>query len=158
LHAHLDPLLRLPDAESHVRQGVTTALGGPDGGAPLPLGEHLDSAQALGVGLNVAFLSGHNTIRRRVMGTADRAPTADERAQMQTLVAQAMGEGAWGISTGLKYLPGAFSEIDEVIALSKVAADSGGFYTSHLREEGLGLIEGVAEAIEIGRQAEIPIV
>lgn len=158
MHAHLDPLLRLPDAESHLRQGVTTALGGPDGGSPWPLGEHLDTVAALGVGLNVAFLAGHNTIRRAVMGMADRAPTAAEVARMQAMVARAMGEGAWGISTGLKYLPGAFSEIDEVVALSRVAADSGGIYTSHLREEGLGLLEGVAEAIEIGRQAGIPVV
>ena len=89
---------------------------------------------------------------------ADRAPTAGELARMQSMIAQAMGEGAWGISTGLKYLPGAYSTIDEVVALSQAAADSGGIYTSHLREEGLGLIESVAEAIEIGRRAQIPIV
>jgi N-acyl-D-amino-acid deacylase len=158
VHAHLDPLLRLPDAESHVRQGVTTALGGPDGGSPWPIGAHLDSAAALGVGMNVAFLVGHNTVRREVMGMADRAPTPEELGRMQRMVARAMGEGAWGISTGLKYLPGAFSEVDEVVALSRVAADAGGFYTSHLREEGLGLLDGVAEAIEIGRRAEIPVV
>ena len=87
LHAHLDPLLRLPDAESHVRQGVTTALGGPDGSAPWPLGTYLDSARALGVGMNVAFLAGHNTIRRAVLGTANRAPTADELARMRGMVA-----------------------------------------------------------------------
>lgn len=158
LHAHLDPLLRLPGAQSHVRQGVTTALGGPDGGSPFPLAPYLDSAQRLGLGMNVAFLAGHNTIRERVMGMAARAPTAAELERMQAMVAQAMHEGAFGLSTGLKYLPGAYSKVDEVIALSRVAADSGGIYTSHLREEGLGLIEGVAEAIEIGRQAHIPVV
>ena len=158
LHAHLDPLLRLPDAESAVRQGVTTALGGPDGGSPWPLGQYLDSARTLGVGLNVAFLVGHNTVREAVLGMQDRAPTPDELARMQRMVAQAMGEGAWGISTGLRYLPGTFSETDEVVALSRVAADSGGIYTSHLREEGLGLLDGVAEAIRIGREARIPIV
>src|SRR5687768_10758109 len=158
LHAHLDPLLRLPDAESAVRQGVTTALGGPDGGSPWPLGRYLDSASTLGVGLNVAFLVGHNTVREAVLGMQDRAATADELGRMQRMVAQAMGEGAWGISTGLRYLPGTFSETEEVVALSRVAADSGGIYTSHLREEGLGLIEGVAEAIRIGREARIPIV
>ncbi|HEU4628737.1 MAG TPA: amidohydrolase family protein [Gemmatimonadaceae bacterium] len=158
LHAHLDPLLRLPDAESAVRQGVTTALGGPDGSAPLPLDRYLDSARTLGVGMNVAFLTGHNTIRRRVMGMADRAPTADELARMQRMVAEAMGQGAWGLSTGLKYLPGAYAKTDEVIALARVAADSGGIYTSHLREEGLELIDGVAEAIRIGREAHIPVV
>lgn len=158
LHAHLDPLLRLPDAESHVRQGVTTGLGGPDGGSPLPIGAYLDSARAAGVGMNVAFLVGHNDVRQRVLRMADRAPTASELARMQALVATAMGEGAWGLSTGLKYLPGAYSETPEVIALARVAADSGGIYTSHLREEGLGLLEGVAEAIRIGREARIPVV
>lgn len=158
VHAHLDPLLRLPAAESHVRQGVTTALGGPDGGSPWPLGLYLDSAEAAGVGMNVAFLVGHNTIRQEVMGMEERAPSAAELLRMQEMVARAMGEGAWGLSTGLKYLPGAFSDVDEVVALSRVASDSGGIYTSHLREEGLGLIEAVAEAIEIGRRAAIPVV
>ncbi len=158
LHAHLDPLLRLPGAESAVRQGVTTALGGPDGSSPWPLAPYLDSAQSLGLGMNVAFLTGHNTIRQRVMGMADRAPTADELRRMREMVARAMGDGAWGLSTGLKYLPGAYANTDEVVALAQAAADSGGIYTSHLREEGLGLIDGVAEAIEIGRRAHIPVV
>ena len=158
LHAHLDPLLRLPLAESHVRQGVTTALGGPDGGSPLPLGPYLERARELGVGLNVAFLVGHNDVRERVMGQANRAPTADELARMRALVAEAMGQGAWGLSTGLKYLPGAYSETPEVVALARVAADSSGIYTSHLREEGLQLLDGVGEAIRIGRDAGIPVV
>jgi dihydroorotase/N-acyl-D-amino-acid deacylase len=114
--------------------------------------------RALPLGMNVAFLTGHNTIRRAVMGTANRAPTADELRRMQAMVAQAMGDGAFGISTGLRYIPGYYSGTDEVVALSQVAADSGGIYTSHLREEGLGLFEGVAEALEIGRRARIPVV
>jgi dihydroorotase/N-acyl-D-amino-acid deacylase len=158
LHAHLEPLLRMPDAESHVRQGVTTALGGPDGGGPWPFAAYLDSAQALGMAMNVAFLVGHNTIRRAVMQLADRAPSAAELDRMRAMVAQGMSEGAFGLSTGLRYLPGTFSKTDEVVALAKVAADSGGIYTSHLREEGLGLFEGVAEAIEIGRQSGITVV
>ena len=158
LHAHLEPLPELSGAESAVRQGVTTALGGPDGGSPWPIGEYLAARERAGVGMNVAFLAGHNTIRGEVMGMADRAPTAAELARMQGMVAQAMGEGAWGLSTGLRYLPGTYSNIDEVVALSRVAADSGGIYTSHLREEGLGLLEGVGEAMEIGRRAGIPVV
>jgi N-acyl-D-amino-acid deacylase len=158
LHAHLEPLLELPGAESHVRQGVTTALGGPDGGSPWPLGPYLDSARAAGVGMNVALLVGHNTLRREVMGMADRAPTPAELERMRAMVARALGEGAFGLSTGLKYLPGAYSRTDEVIALARAAADSGGIYTSHLREEGLGLFEGVGEAIRIGREAGIPVV
>jgi N-acyl-D-aspartate/D-glutamate deacylase len=148
----------MPDAESHVRQGVTTALGGPDGGGPWPFAAYLDSAQALGMGMNVGFLVGHNTIRRAVMQLADRAPSAAELDRMRGMVAQGMGEGAFGLSTGLRYLPGTFSKTDEAVALAKVAADSGGIYTSHLREEGLGLFEGVAEAIEIGRRSGITVV
>jgi dihydroorotase/N-acyl-D-amino-acid deacylase len=158
MHAHLDPLLNMPDAQSAARQGVTLALGGPDGGGPWPFGAYLDSADRAGLGINVAYLTGHNTIRREVMGTANRAPTADELARMTVMVGQAMHEGAFGISTGLRYIPGFYSKTDEVVALSTVAADSGGIYTSHLREEGLGLFEGVGEALEIGRQAHIPIV
>jgi N-acyl-D-amino-acid deacylase len=158
LHTHLDPILRLPGAESHVRQGVTTALGGPDGGGPWPFGPYLDSVQAVGVGMNVGFLAGHNSIRQAVMGLENRDPTPEELRRMEAMVARSMEEGAWGISTGLKYLPGAFSKVDEVVALSRVAAEHGGIYTSHLREEGLGLLEGVAEALEIGRRAGIPVV
>jgi N-acyl-D-amino-acid deacylase len=157
-HTHLDPLLRIPSAESHVRQGVTTALGGPDGSSPWPLDEYLAEAAALGLGMNVGFLVGHNTVRQAVLGLQDRAPNGRELERMKEMVALGMDHGAWGISTGLKYLPGAFAELDEIVALSQVAARRGGFYTSHLREEGLGLIESVAEALEIGRRAEIPVV
>ncbi len=158
LHAHLEPLLRLPGAESHVRQGVTLALGGPDGGGPLPLGPYLDTADRAGLGINVAYLVGHNAIRRAVMATDNRAPTATELARMEAMVAEGMADGAFGISTGLRYVPGVYSTTDEVIALSKVAAARGGIYTSHLREEGVGLLDGVAEALEIGRLAKIPVV
>jgi dihydroorotase/N-acyl-D-amino-acid deacylase len=158
LHAHLDPLPQMPDAQSAVTQGVTLALGGPDGGGPWPFGPYLDSIARKPLGINVAYLAGHNTIRRAVMGTANRAPTPDELSRMESMVAQSMRDGAFGMSTGLRYIPGFYSNTDEVVALSKVAADSGGIYTSHLREEGLGLFEGVAEALEIGRRAHIPIV
>src|SRR5688572_20561238 len=158
MHAHLDPLPRLPGAESAVRQGVTFALGNPDGGGPAVLGRYMDSLTKIGIGINVGYLVPHNTVKDSVMGTVNRLPTADEMARMKALVAQGMADGAFGISTGLRYLPGNFSKIEEVIALSKVAADLGGIYTSHLREEGLGLIEGVAEAITIGRDAKIPVI
>jgi dihydroorotase/N-acyl-D-amino-acid deacylase len=158
LHAHLDPITTMPDAESHVRQGVTLALGGPDGGGPYPFGTYADRVAALKLGMNVAFLAGHNTIRRAAMGTADRAPTAAELERMKSMVAESMGQGAFGLSTGLRYVPGFYSKTDEVVALSQVAADSGGIYTSHLREEGLGLFDGVGEALEIGRRARIPVV
>ncbi|MGB3586479.1 MAG: D-aminoacylase [Tunicatimonas sp.] len=158
MHTHLEPLLRLPDAESHVRQGVTTALGGPDGSSPWPLGAYIDSVEQEGIGMNVAYLIGHNTIRRNIMKLDNRAPTEAELQQMQEQVATGMKDGAFGISTGLKYVPGAFSDVDEVVALSKIASQYGGIYTSHLREEGLGLIDAVAEAIQISERADIPVV
>ena len=158
LHAHLEPLLQLASSESAVRQGVTLALGGPDGGGPWPFGIYLDSADRAKLGMNVAYLAGHNTIRKQVMGTENRAPTANELARMKTMVAQAMREGAFGLSTGLRYVPGYYATTDEVVALSEEAATRGGIYTSHLREEGVGLIDGVAEALEIGRRANIPVV
>lgn len=158
MHAHIDPITELPEARSMVSQGVTTAIGGPDGSAPWPTGPYLARIERHGVGLNVCLLAGHNSVRKAVMALDDRAPTDKELSRMREMVGQSMDEGAWGISTGLKYLPGAYSKIDEVIALSKEAAARGGYYTSHLREEGLGLIDSVSEAIEIGRQAKIPIV
>lgn len=158
MHAHISAIPRIPTAESALRQGVTLALGGPDGGGPSPMDEHLDKIGALDLGINTAYLVGHNTIRRRVMKTANREPTTKELETMKSYVAEAMESGAFGISTGLKYVPGSFAKVDEVIELSKVAAKAGGIYTSHLREEGLGLIEAVQEAIMIGREAEIPIV
>lgn len=158
LHAHLEPLLGLSAAESHVRQGVTLALGGPDGGSPLPLAPYMDSVAKGGVGMNVAYLVGHNAIRQSVMGAAARAPSFAELARMRALVQQGMRDGAFGMSTGLRYIPGFYSKTDEVVDLAGVAARAGGIYTSHLREEGRGLMEGVAEAIEIGRRARIPVV
>ncbi|MFN8717516.1 MAG: N-acyl-D-amino-acid deacylase family protein, partial [Gemmatimonadaceae bacterium] len=155
---HLEPLLQLPLMESALRQGVTLAVGGPDGGSPLPLAPYLDSVRTTTPGINVAYLVGHNDIRRAVLGMADRAPSAAELARMQQLVAVAMGQGAFGLSTGLLYLPGTYSNVEEVIALARVASDSGGIYTSHLRKEGLGLLDGVGEALEIGRRAKIPVV
>lgn len=158
MHAHLEPIMELSSCESLIRQGVTTALGGPDGGSPWPLGSYMDSLENKGVGMNVAYLIGHNTIRKNIMGLENRAPTQMEQQAMEAQVDSAMQAGAYGISTGLKYLPGTFSNVDEVIALSKIASKYGGIYTSHLREEGLGLFDAVAEAIQISEKANIPVV
>ncbi len=155
VHAHIEPIMKLPGAESHVRQGVTTALGGPDGGGPWPMGKYLDSLNTFPLGINVAYLVGHNRIRSNVMQLARRAPTDNELGAMKSQVAQAMHEGAFGLSTGLKYIPGAFSQTSEVVALAQVAAELGGFYTSHIRQEGPGLLDAVLETIEIGRRANI---
>lgn len=158
MHTHLEPIMEMPDAKSLIMQGVTLALGGPDGGGPWPFGSYLDSLEQLGTGPNLAYLIGHNTIRREVMGNVDQAPTLSQMDSMKNYVEMAIKEGAFGISTGLKYLPGTFAKVDEIISLSKVASSYQGIYTSHLREEGLGLIDAVQEAILISKEAEIPVV
>lgn len=163
-HTHLDPfdnLLNLSDARSQIQQGVTTSIGGPDGrGVPLQFSmqQFLDSLENVGVGINMGFMTGHNKIRKKVMGMTDRAPTPEEMDRMVNMVDQAMEEGAFGLSTGLKYLPGAFAKIDEVILLSKAAANKGGIYSTHLRDEGIEIMEAIEETIEISKQANIPVI
>ena len=155
-HAHIESIFALPGAESHLRQGVTTAIGGPDGGSPREVGRWLDSIATVGVALNVGTYVGHNTVRRAVMGAANRAPSAAEAVRMRELVAAAMGQGALGLSSGLEYVPGVYATGDEVVALAIVAGDSGGVYTSHVRNETHGVMASVLETIDVGRRARIP--
>lgn len=163
-HTHLDPyenLLELANAESQLRQGVTTSIGGPDGiGVPLQktIQELLDTLEIVGIGINMGFMAGHNKIRKKVIGLDDRAPTPEELDQMKKMVDQAMDEGAFGLSTGLKYLPGNFAQLEEIIELSKIAGKKGGVYSTHLRDEGLAIMPAIDETIEISKQADIPII
>ncbi len=157
LHSHaVRGVLRHPLAENYLRQGVTTAMGGPDGGSPLPIGEWLAQFEAEGSAINMGLMVGHGTIRREVVGLEDRAPTDAELDEMRALVDQAMQEGAYGLSTGLKYPPGTFAETEEVIELAKVAARYGGIHVSHMREEGLTLMDSVRETIRIGEEGGLP--
>ena len=163
-HTHLDPLdnlLALSNSESQLRQGVTTSIGGPDGrGVPLQYGfaAFLDTLSQVGVGINMGFMAGHNKIRKKIMQLENRAPTKKELDRMIAMADQAMNEGAFGLSTGLKYLPGNFAKIDEVIALSRVVANKGGVYSTHLRDEGIAIMPAIEETIEIGKKANIPII
>ena len=163
-HVHLDPfdnLIKLSDAESQIRQGVTTSIGGPDGrGVPLQytMQKFLDTLESIGVGMNMGFMAGHNKIRTKVMGLKNRSAKKEELARMLTMVDEAMDQGAFGLSTGLKYLPGNFADINEVVALSKAAAQKGGVYSTHLRDEGLTVKEAIEETIEIGKRADILVI
>jgi N-acyl-D-amino-acid deacylase len=107
--------------------------------------------------INVAALIGHNTVRREVMGTANRQPTADEQLRMEALVAKAMQDGAVGLSTGLIYIPGTYSQTPEVAGLAKVAAKYNGLYATHMRNEGDKVTEAIEEALTISREANIPV-
>jgi N-acyl-D-amino-acid deacylase len=155
MHAHIESLLAMRDAASSVRQGVTSIFGGQDGDSPWPLAAAYDSVDAGGAGLNVGYLVGHGTVREMAMGLGDRAPTAGELARMRELVAQGMGEGAWGLSSGLEYVPGTFATTDELADLAAVAGDSGGIYSSHIRDEGPGLLASVAEVAEVARRGRL---
>lgn len=139
-------------------QGVTTVVNGNDGfGAP-DISVISEGLTAAGIGTNTALFVGHGATRSKVMGNANRAPTQDELEGMKNLVANGMEEGALGLSTGLFYAPGSFSETDEVIALSKVAAKYDGIYDSHIRDEAtynIGLEAAIDEVLEIGREADI---
>jgi len=145
-----------PDAENYIRQGVTTAIGGPDGGSAVDIGKQLGDLEATPAAINYGTFIGHNTVRIEVMGRENRAPTAAELESMKTLVKTAMLEGAFGLSSGLKYIPGAYSNTEEVIELAKVAGQYGGIYISHMREEGLDLLTSVKETIRIGEEGGLP--
>lgn len=145
-----------PDAENYIRQGVTTAIGGPDGGSDLSIAKLLGDFESTPASINFGTFIGHNTVREAVMGREDRAPGAAELEAMKQLVEKGMQDGAFGLSSGLKYIPGAYAETSEVIELARVAGAYGGIYISHMREEGLGLIQSVEETIRIGEEAELP--
>lgn len=150
-------LLEIPTADNFVLQGVTTLVDGNDGSSPLPVGTFLDSVAAVTVAPNFALFVGHGSVRSDVMGTENRAATPDELASMRTLVADAMADGAVGLSTGLFYVPGAFAPTEEVVELARVAAAAGGIYSSHMRNEDDQVLASVEETIRIGREAGIAV-
>jgi len=145
---------------AYLTQGVTTVVTGNDGSSAANIGETLRKWDAQGIGTNAILLAGHGTIRGRVLGPNDVQSTAAQLEEMKRLMAQAMDDGAFGISTGLYYAPGSYAKTEEVIELSKVAAAKGGVYDTHMRSEGAsenGLLTSIKETIRIGREAKIPL-
>ena len=155
-HAHIQTTIhQYPLAENFTRQGITTIVASlHSGDVPWPLDEYI---AALDVAPNVAFFAGHTWARRQVLGMDNRDPSGEELQQMRDLIDQAMQQGAIGLSTGLLYVPANYAKTEEVIELAKVASRYGGIYYTHMRDEGRGLLAAVAEAIRIGREAEIPV-
>ena len=157
IHTHARRgIFELPSADNYTRQGVTTLVEGPDGGSPLPLKPFLDKVAAQGISPNFASFVGQGTIRGEVVGDADRKATADETERMRGLVRQGMEDGAFGLSSGLFYVPGTFTPTTEVIELAKVAGQMGGIYISHMRNEAQGVVDSVRETIAIGEQGGLP--
>ncbi|WP_406696817.1 amidohydrolase family protein [Singulisphaera sp. Ch08] len=160
LHSHSDSVILDAPKRANVNfqtQGVTTVVTGNCGGGALNVAKYLDAVDDRGAGTNVIHLIPHGAVRSSVMGKIDRAPNERELARMKRLVEQGMKDGAWGMSTGLIYLPGRYAEIPELVELSEVVAQHGGFYASHIRNEGNGLLDSIDEALTIGRQAKIPV-
>ncbi len=164
-HTHMAEDLRSDDARTRLvpaflMQGVTTALIGNDGGGDPDVGAVLGSAATKHVGINYAAFVGFGAVRKAVVGEVNRAPTPDEVARMEAMVAHAMCEGALGLSSGLFYAPESFADTGEIVALARKAAASGGIYDTHIRDESsytIGLVAAIDEAISIGRLARLPI-
>lgn len=147
-----------PSAVSQVSQGITTVVIGQDGGSPFPVGEYLAGLDKNPLALNVLTFVGHATVRSRVMGDdTNRRATPAEVEKMKQLVEQAMREGAAGLSTGLEYETGKPASTEEVIALARAASAFGGMYISHVRDEADQVFEAFNEAIQIGREARLPV-
>lgn len=157
IHTHARRgIFEVPTADNYVRQGVTTLIEGPDGGSPIPLAPFLAKVQAARITPNFAMFIGQGSVRSEVMGEVDRPATRDELDKMRALVTQGMNDGALGLSSGLFYVPGAFTSTEEVIELARVAGRMGGIYISHMRDEAKGLLDSVRETLAIGEKGDLP--
>jgi len=187
MHSHADITIPFnPHMDSAIMQGITTTVVGNCGISLAPLkserigmvreyisqflpsglnmefkwrkfSEYLEWERGNGVACNVAHLVGHGTVRIAVMGMDAREPTESELGEMSKLVEEAMASGAFGISTGLIYPPGAYSRTEELIEMAKTVSKHGGIYSSHVRGEGRTLVEAVKEAIKVGEEAQVPV-
>ncbi|MFC2168098.1 amidohydrolase family protein [Acidobacteriota bacterium] len=182
IHTHTDrEILINPMAESKIRQGVTTELGGNCGSASFPMKQSLSESakrraeengisldwtdlsgfhaaiEKKGTAVNHATLIGQGTVRSFVMGDDQREPTQDELEIMKSVVAEAMKQGAFGISSGLEYTPSGFANTSELIDLCKIVSRYGGFYSTHMRSEDETVLEAVGEAIHISEAANLPL-
>jgi len=157
VHTHVESIYSLPAAENFIRMGVTSLVTGNCGASATEVGEFLDRIKSKPLAVNLATLIAHGSVRRKVMGLGDRAPTPEELKQMEAIVEQGMKDGAVGLSTGLIYVPGTYAQTDEIVALARVAARYGGLYATHMRNEGDKVADAIRESIQIGEQAGLPV-
>jgi len=157
VHTHVESIYSLPAAENFIRMGVTSLVTGNCGTSTTDVGEFLGRMKEKPLAVNLATLIAHGSVRRKVMGLGDRAPTPDELKQMEALVEQGMKDGAVGLSTGLIYVPGTYARTDEIVALARVAARYGGLYATHMRNEGDKVADAIRESIQIGEVAGLPV-
>ena len=158
VHTHIEgEEKRQPTADNFIYDGVTTVVTGNCGGSNIDVRKYFSILDSLKISINVATLIGHNDVRKAAMGSANRDPSEEEMKKMETIVDQAMKDGAVGLSTGLIYIPGTYSKTEEVVRLAKVASKYNGVYASHMRDEGDSVTQAIEEAMHIGREAKMPV-
>ena len=162
MHTHCDGGLGRPSSNANLNylsQGVTTVVTGNCGGAvSLNARETKAEWETQGIGTNAVFLVGHGDIRAEVMGNEPREATPGEIEQMKEILRQAMRNGAWGMSTGLEYIPGRYANTEEVIEVTKVVGEFSGVYASHMRNENALIREAIEENVRIGEETGVPVV
>jgi N-acyl-D-amino-acid deacylase len=160
LHSHSDGPIVAAATRGNVNfvtQGCTTVVTGNCGSGPTDVAAYFKKLDTSGAGTNVIHLIPHGAVRDAVMGKTARDPTTDELEKMRDLCRRGMNDGAWGMATGLIYVPGTYSKTEELIELSRIVAEHGGLYASHIRGEGPELLTSVEEALTIGREAKLPV-
>ncbi len=160
LHNHSDEAVLSPNtrgAQCYLTQGCTTLVTGNCGGGARDTAKFYEQLEKDGVGINIAHLIPQGELRTQIMGKVRREPTADELRQMQKLAGEGMEQGAWGMTTGLQYVPSAYAKTDEIVAVASVIGQHGGIYASHIRDEGDELLESIDEIIDIGKRGKLPV-
>lgn len=160
LHTHSDDQVIDPKMRGNVNyvlQGCTTVVTGNCGSGPIQVRAYYEKINAGGAGTNVAHLIPQGSIRQAVLGTVQRPPRKEELAELRRLVRAGMEDGAWGMSSGLIYVPSSYANIEELVALAEVVAEFSGIYVSHIRGEGKTLLASISEALDIGRRARLPV-
>ena len=160
VHSHSDDasqgIIAMPLAQNNIRQGVTTVFANPDGGGQVPIKPFLEKVSAARSTINVGAFIGHGAVRTKVVGLGNRPATPAELDQMRDLVRAGMEDGAFGLSTGLFYVPGNFAPLEEVIELARVAGRLGGIHQSHMRDEAAGVLDSVRDTIAVGERGGLP--
>jgi N-acyl-D-amino-acid deacylase len=158
VHTHIEgDETKSPTADNFIYDGVTSVITGNCGSSNTDLKIYFNGLEQNKLSINVGSLVGHNDVRKAILGENMVKPDALQVKKMEDIVDQAMRDGAMGLSTGLIYSPGMYSQTAEVVALAKVAAKYKGIYTSHMRNESDKIFEAINEAIDIGRQAQMPV-
>jgi N-acyl-D-aspartate/D-glutamate deacylase len=160
LHTHCDRGLGEPRSKANLNyliQGTTTVVTGNCGGGTFEVAKTKAKWEGQGIGTNAVHMVGFGDVREKVIGVEPRSPSAAELEKMKALVRQAMTEGAWGMSTGLEYIPDRYSTTEEIIALAKVVAEYGGVYLSHQRNEVAAVPDATRETIRIAEETGLPV-